>query len=40
MGVAIALNGGPGTVWGPRALRAYDEAARRANGLRSCRRGA
>jgi AhpD family alkylhydroperoxidase len=26
MGVAIALNGGPGTVWGPRALRVYDEA--------------
>jgi AhpD family alkylhydroperoxidase len=26
MGVLIALNGGPGTVWGPRALRAYDEA--------------
>jgi AhpD family alkylhydroperoxidase len=27
IGVLIALNGGPGTVWGPRALRAYDEAA-------------
>lgn len=26
LGVAIAMNGGPGTVWGPRALRAYDEA--------------
>ena len=26
MGVAIMMNGGPGTVWGPRALRAYDEA--------------
>jgi len=26
IGVAIALNGGPGTVWGPRALRSYDEA--------------
>jgi AhpD family alkylhydroperoxidase len=26
MGVLIALKGGPGTVWGPRALRAYDEA--------------
>jgi AhpD family alkylhydroperoxidase len=25
-GVLIALNGGPGTVWGPRTLRAYDEA--------------
>lgn len=27
IGVAVALNGGPGTVWGPRALRVYDEAA-------------
>lgn len=26
MGVAITMNGGPGTVWGPRALRAFDEA--------------
>ncbi len=26
IGVAIAMNGGPGTVWGPRALRAFDEA--------------
>ena len=26
MGVAIMMNGGPGTVWGARALRAYDEA--------------
>jgi AhpD family alkylhydroperoxidase len=26
MGVAISMNGGPGTVWGPRALHAYDEA--------------
>ena len=26
MGVAVAMNGGPGTVWGPRALHAYDEA--------------
>jgi AhpD family alkylhydroperoxidase len=26
VGVAIALNGGPGTVWGPRALRSFDEA--------------
>jgi AhpD family alkylhydroperoxidase len=25
IGVAIVMNGGPGTVWGPRALRAYDE---------------
>ena len=27
MGIAIMMNGGPGTVWGPRALRAFDEAA-------------
>lgn len=26
IGVAITMNGGPGTVWGPRALRCYDEA--------------
>jgi AhpD family alkylhydroperoxidase len=26
MGVAISMNGGPGTVWGPRALKIYDEA--------------
>ena len=26
LGVAIAMNGGPGTVWGPRALRTFDEA--------------
>ncbi|HUX05537.1 MAG TPA: carboxymuconolactone decarboxylase family protein [Acidimicrobiales bacterium] len=26
IGVAITMNGGPGTVWGPRALRAFDEA--------------
>jgi len=25
IGVAITMNGGPGTVWGPRTLRAYDE---------------
>lgn len=25
-GVSIMMNGGPGTVWGPRALRAFDEA--------------
>jgi AhpD family alkylhydroperoxidase len=32
LGVAVAMNGGPGTVWGPRALRVFDqaEAARRA----------
>ncbi len=27
IGVAITMNGGPGTVWGPRALHAFDEAA-------------
>jgi AhpD family alkylhydroperoxidase len=27
IGVAIAMNGGPGTVWGPRAFRVYDELA-------------
>jgi AhpD family alkylhydroperoxidase len=27
IGVAINLNGGPATVWGPRALAAYDEFA-------------
>ncbi len=26
MGVVVSMNGGPGTVWGPRALRAFDEA--------------
>ena len=26
IGVAIMMNGGPATVWGPRALRSYDEA--------------
>ena len=26
IGVAISMNGGPGTVWGPRALRTFDEA--------------
>jgi AhpD family alkylhydroperoxidase len=28
MGVAILMNGGPGTVWGPRALAAFEEFAR------------
>lgn len=28
MGVAVLMNGGPGTVWGPRALAAYLEYAR------------
>ena len=27
IGVVIMMNGGPGTVWGPRALAAYREAA-------------
>jgi len=27
LGVAITLNGGPGTVWGPRAFDAYQEFA-------------
>jgi AhpD family alkylhydroperoxidase len=27
MGVAVLMNGGPGTVWGPRALAAYREYA-------------
>ncbi len=25
LGVAVAMNGGPGTVWGPRALAAFDQ---------------
>jgi len=29
MGVAILLNGGPGTVWGPRAFAAFREWAER-----------
>ena len=27
LGVAIAMNGGPGTVWAPRAMAAYEEYA-------------
>jgi AhpD family alkylhydroperoxidase len=27
LGVAIQMNGGPGTVWGPRALEAFKEFA-------------
>lgn len=27
MGVAVVMNGGPGTVWGPRALAAFKELA-------------
>jgi AhpD family alkylhydroperoxidase len=26
LGVAISMNGGPGTVWAPRALNAFDQA--------------
>lgn len=26
IGVSILMNGGPATVWGPRALKAFDEA--------------
>jgi AhpD family alkylhydroperoxidase len=29
MGVVVLMNGGPGTVWGPRALDAYREFAER-----------
>jgi AhpD family alkylhydroperoxidase len=25
IGVAVMMNGGPGTVWGPRALEAFDQ---------------
>lgn len=32
MGVAIMMNGGPGTVWGPRALAAFEEYAGPAAG--------
>jgi len=28
MGVVVLMNGGPGTVWGPRALAAYREFAK------------
>jgi len=27
MGVVIMMNGGPGTVWGPRAFAAFEEYA-------------
>ncbi|MEI8051706.1 MAG: carboxymuconolactone decarboxylase family protein [Actinomycetes bacterium] len=27
IGVTVLMNGGPGTVWGPRALEAFDEFA-------------
>jgi AhpD family alkylhydroperoxidase len=29
MGVVVLMNGGPGTVWGPRAVAAYREFAER-----------
>ncbi len=32
MGVAILMNGGPGTVWGPRALAAFAEFAAAPDG--------
>jgi len=31
-GVAIMMDGGPGTVWGPRTLAAYDELVAEASG--------
>jgi AhpD family alkylhydroperoxidase len=31
MGVAILMNGGPGTVWGPRAYAAFEEYAAEAD---------
>jgi AhpD family alkylhydroperoxidase len=33
MGVAILMNGGPGTVWGPRAYAAFEEFAGGAGGV-------
>ncbi|HSS88714.1 MAG TPA: carboxymuconolactone decarboxylase family protein [Streptosporangiaceae bacterium] len=32
MGVAILMNGGPGTVWGPRAYGVFEEFARETPG--------
>jgi hypothetical protein len=32
MGVVILMNGGPGTVYGPRVLAAFDEYAAAAGG--------
>jgi AhpD family alkylhydroperoxidase len=32
IGVAISMNGGPGTVWGPRALAAFGEFSPPASG--------
>jgi AhpD family alkylhydroperoxidase len=32
MGVAILMNGGPGTVWGPRAYAAFEEFAGKTSG--------
>jgi AhpD family alkylhydroperoxidase len=34
MGVVILMNGGPGTVWGPRALAAFEEFASGGSGDR------
>ncbi|MGP0029698.1 MAG: carboxymuconolactone decarboxylase family protein [Acidimicrobiales bacterium] len=34
IGVAISMNGGPGTVWGPRALAAFHEFADDQGGAR------
>jgi AhpD family alkylhydroperoxidase len=34
MGVVILMNGGPGTVWGPRALAAFEEFAGGGSGGR------
>jgi AhpD family alkylhydroperoxidase len=32
LGVAIAMNGGPGTIWGPRAYAAFQEFAGQTSG--------
>ena len=32
MGVVIMMNGGPGTVWGPRAFAAFEEYAQKRAG--------
>ncbi len=39
MGVAILMNGGPGTVWGPRALTAFEEFAAEAAAPEAAARG-
>jgi AhpD family alkylhydroperoxidase len=33
MGVAILMNGGPGTVWGPRAFAAFEEYSGDSSGV-------